>query len=115
VHAAIDLRGMGFCYGFVEHLMKRFPLIRGKSVLLKVADSLGRYLLQLVSSCFPDEYRNLVVCGHTPALAGEFLNGRIALGTASTVLVEEILGESCDLESLVTTTNIMTVFSLVGA
>jgi hypothetical protein len=29
------------------------------------------------------------------------------------VLVEEVLGESCDLESLVTTTNIMTVFNLV--
>jgi hypothetical protein len=28
------------------------------------------------------------------------------------VLVEEVLGESCDFESLVTTTNIVTVFNL---
>ncbi|MGC1163120.1 MAG: hypothetical protein WA881_13495 [Candidatus Sulfotelmatobacter sp.] len=38
----------------------------------------------------------------------------IPLGAALTVLVEEVLGESCDLESLVTTTNIVTVFNLVA-
>src|SRR6266852_5564274 len=45
---------------------------------------------------------------------GEFLNCRIPLGTPLTVLVEEVLGESCDLESLVTATNIVTVFNLVA-
>jgi hypothetical protein len=45
---------------------------------------------------------------------GEFLDCCIPLGTALAVLVEEILGESCDLESLVTTTNIVTVFNLVA-
>jgi hypothetical protein len=30
------------------------------------------------------------------------------------VLVEEVLRESCDLESLVTTTNIVTIFNLVA-
>src|SRR5712692_6865490 len=44
---------------------------------------------------------------------GEFLNCRIALGAALTVLLQEVLGESYDLESLVTTTNIVTVFNLV--
>jgi hypothetical protein len=44
---------------------------------------------------------------------GELLNCRIPLGTALAVLVEEVLGESCDLESLVTTTNVVTVFNLV--
>ena len=44
---------------------------------------------------------------------GKFLNCRIPLGTPLTVLVEEVLGESCDLESLVTATNIVTVFNLV--
>jgi hypothetical protein len=82
--------------------------------LLKAADSPGRYLLQLVRSCFPDQYRNLVVCGRAPTLASELLNGRIPLGTALAVLVEEVLGESCDLESPVTTTNIVTVFNVVA-
>jgi hypothetical protein len=44
----------------------------------------------------------------------EFSDCRIALGTALTVLIQEVLGESCDLESLVTTTNIVTVFNLVA-
>ncbi len=44
---------------------------------------------------------------------GEFLNCHIALGTALTVLVEDVLGESCDLESLVTTTDIVAVFNFV--
>src|SRR5260370_949004 len=44
---------------------------------------------------------------------GEFLDCRIALDTALTVVIQEVLGESCDLESLVTTTNIVTVFNLV--
>src|ERR1700687_4368205 len=97
----------------VQPLTKHLLLIRRQSVLLKVADSLGRYLLQLVGPRFPDEYRNLVVCWRTPALASEFLNGRIALGTPLAVLVEQALGESSDLESFVTTTNIVTVFDLV--
>ena len=70
--------------------------------------------MQLVSSRFPDEYGDLVVCGHAPALTSEFLNGCIPLGTALAVLVEEVLGEPCDFESLVTTTNIVTVFNLVA-
>src|SRR5438270_1760673 len=45
---------------------------------------------------------------------GEFLDCRIALGTALTVLIQEVQGESCDLETLVTTTNIVTVFNLVA-
>src|SRR5579864_123549 len=113
MHTAIDLRRMGFCLSLVQAIPKRLPLIRGHSFLLKVTDSLGRYFLKLVSPRFPDEYRNLVVCGRAPALPSEFLNGRIPLGTALAVLVEEVLGESCDLESLVTTTNIVTVFNLV--
>src|SRR5260370_1009426 len=43
-----------------------------------------------------------------------FLDCRIALGTALTVLIQEVLGESCDFESLVKTTNIVTVFNLVA-
>ena len=82
--------------------------------MLKVTDSLGRYFLKLVSSRFPDEHGNLVVCGHAPALTSEFLNGRITLGTALTVLVQKVMGETCDFESLVTTTNIVTVFNFVA-
>src|SRR6202451_1062277 len=114
MHTAIDLRRMGFCLSLVQAIPKRLPLIRGHSFLLKVTDSLGRYFLKLVSPRLPDEYGNLVVCGHAPALTSEFLNGRITLGTALTVLVQKVLGESCDFESLVATTNIMTVFNLVA-
>ena len=45
---------------------------------------------------------------------GEFLDCRIALDTALTVLIQEVLGESCDLESLVTATNIVTIFNLIA-
>ena len=114
MRTAIDLRRMGFCLSLVQAIPKCLPLIRGHSFLLKVTDSLGRYFLKLVSSRFPDEHGNLVVCGHAPALTSEFLNGRITLGTALTVLVQKVMGETCDLESLVTTTNIVTVFNLVA-
>src|SRR5580693_4652174 len=113
MHKAIDLRRMGLCLSFVQNLTKHLLLVRGHSFLLKVTDSLGRYFLKLVSSRFPDEHGNLVVCGHAPALTSEFLNGRITLGTALTVLVQKVVGETCDFESLVTTTNIVTVFNLV--
>ena len=79
-----------------------------------VTDSLGRYLLKLVGPRLPDQYRDLVVCGRTPTLPSEFLNCRIPLGTALAVLIEEDLGKSCDFESLVTTTNSVTVFNLVA-
>ena len=49
----------------MEHLMKRLLLIRGQSFLLKVADSLGRYLLKFVSPRFPYKYRNFVIGGGT--------------------------------------------------
>jgi hypothetical protein len=45
---------------------------------------------------------------------GEFSDCCIPLGTALAVLIEEVLGKSCDFKSLVTTTNIVTVFNLVA-
>jgi hypothetical protein len=98
---------------FVRNLTKCLPLIRWQSFLLKIADSLGRYLLKLVGPRFSDQYRDLIVRWRTATWIGEFLNGRIPLGTALAVLVEEVPGESCDLESFITTTNIVTVFNLV--